>query len=103
MTSYIQHPCTSRAANHLCPAGACRRCDQARLLLRRVTPKAARQMIDFYAVFYIDAEGVIWFTTPREHKWNCNYYSLPPSRRYWVSEAALAVGMPVERQTEITL
>lgn len=101
MTSYIQPACPSRARNRLCPAGTCSHCDLARLLLRRVAPEAARRVINFYAVFYVDAEGVIWFTTPREHKWICG--GLPQSRRYWVSEAVLAVGMPVERQTVMTL
>jgi len=101
MTSFIQPSCPSRTANHLCPAGACHSCDRARRLLRRVAPEAARQVINFYAVFYVDAEGVIWFTTPREHKWICD--GLPQSRRYWVSEAVLAVGMPVERQMGLEL
>lgn len=103
MTSFIQPPCPNRAANRLYPDGACSHCDRARLLLEPVTPEQAQWFINFYAVFFIDAEGVIWFTTPREHKWNCNYYALPPSRRYWVSEAALAVGMPVQKVTQMEM
>lgn len=103
MPSFIQPACPSRSENRLCPAGVCRSCDRARLMLRRVSPATARRCIDTYAVFYVDAEGVIWFTTPREHKWACAYYSLPPSRRYWVTEGALAVGLPEVRQMEMVL
>lgn len=101
MTSFIQPTCPSRSGNRLCPAGACRSCDRARLLLRRVSPATARRCVDTYAVFYVDAEGVIRFTTPREHGWMCA--SLPPSRRYWLAEAALSVGLPEVRQMEMVL
>lgn len=96
-------PCPSRSANHLCPAGQCPSCDKARRRLRRVSPRVALANVDFYAVFFMDSEGVIRFTTPREHKWICSYYSLPPSRRYWLTEAALSVGLPEVRQMEMVL
>ena len=93
--------CPLARRHRFCPAGTCSTCDRRRGMLTPVSREMANKSKDFYAIYYIDKDGVVRWTIPpgiTDSKKYSGRYSrrviMPASDTLLMARAALAVGLP---------